>query len=225
MQPLYPSTGTCLLLTPYPFYSNGCTPGTKLVFSTLVTTESSLPLTVSRGVAMQHSSASRAGRMPAAGCIGTQQPQMDTPEPNVPVPRERPVLARHLPVGDAATKAPGPLGTGFAAGIPVLHAIAGTGSTPGARPDPNGSFQRSESSRQPLTSPADIERRQRRHVGDVGVARRDRQDLHRAVEADQKRADARWRRPSSCSMLVEIAAECRAGITSTLAGPESRQNG
>ena len=31
--------------------------------------------------------------------------------------------------------------------------------------------------------------------------------------------------PSVCSILVEIAAEWNAGITSTLAGPDSRQNG
>ena len=31
--------------------------------------------------------------------------------------------------------------------------------------------------------------------------------------------------PSSCSILVEIAAEWNAGITSTLAGPDNRLNG
>ena len=31
--------------------------------------------------------------------------------------------------------------------------------------------------------------------------------------------------PSSCSILVEIEAEWNAGITSTLAGPDRRQNG
>jgi hypothetical protein len=31
--------------------------------------------------------------------------------------------------------------------------------------------------------------------------------------------------PSSCSILVEIEAEWNAGMTSTLAGPDRRQNG
>ena len=37
-------------------------------------------------------------------------------------------------------------------------------------------------------SPADIERRQRRHVDDVGILRTDGDDLSRLVEADEQRA-------------------------------------
>ena len=73
-------------------------------------------------------------------------------------------------------------------------------------------------------SPADIEARQRRHVDDVGILGAERHDLHRLVEADDQRPD-HVAPPSSCSILVEIEAEWKAGMISTLAVSVRRQNG
>ena len=57
-----------------------------------------------------------------------------------------------------------------------------------------------------------------------GVVGGERDDLHRAVEADQHRADD-GRAAELLSSLVEIEAEWNAGMISTLAGPDRRQNG
>ena len=71
----------------------------------------------------------------------------------------------------------------------------------------------------------DIERRERRHVDDVGVLGAERRRSAPACRGRRCSGPITVAPPSSCSILVEIEAEWKAGMTSTLAGPVRRQNG
>ena len=67
--------------------------------------------------------------------------------------------------------------------------------------------------------------RDRRHVDDVGVLGAEIETICTGLSRPTSSGPITVEPPSSCSILVEIEAEWNAGMTSTLAGPDRRQNG
>ena len=68
-------------------------------------------------------------------------------------------------------------------------------------------------------------RRQARHIDDLARRRIHRHDLHRRASCRSAAARSSCRRRGAAPGATTMCAECRPGITSTLAGPVRRQNG